>query len=189
MDNKKTIYDKLTSLDNSEDIQEVVRWTDDVYDSTFADYFKGQREIYKKLKSHDNLITDSELEWILANTPLDLFSAVESLSAIKAKQEVIKIELKKKKADIASSFQSSFDMSKTEAKEEAELAVHEDKILISAYDAIIDRVSREMSFSKELVMSAKKIWDARRGSDSIPMGVDDSEQLPEYNYSNSQYIK
>ena len=34
----------------------------------------------------------------------------------------------------------------------------EDKLLVTVYDSIIDRVARQMSFSKELIMSAKKIW-------------------------------
>jgi hypothetical protein len=41
----------------------------------------------------------------------------------------------------------------------------------NAYETIIDRAEREMMFCRELIMAAKKIWDARKRSEGImPVG-------------------
>ena len=69
----------------------------------------------------------------------------------------------------------------------------EDKILILAYDNLITRVEKEMSYSRELIMSAKKIYDARRNTEqSNPVSEVNSKQndLPDYYSSTSgkQYI-
>ena len=69
------------------------------------------------------------------------------------------------------------------AKEEAQALTLEDKLLVDFYDTIMERVSRQMSFSKELIMSAKKIWDARR-ADNAPLPEvaiqDKTDKLPDY---------
>ena len=69
----------------------------------------------------------------------------------------------------------------------------EDKILILAYDNLITRVEKEMSYSRELIMSAKKIYDVRRNTEqSNPVSEVSSKQndLPDYYSSTSgkQYI-
>lgn len=165
--------DKLSS-----DINDVNEWSEGEYNKYFSEYFKGEVELYDKLKSSKSQITDSELEWILTDLPMELFSVTEQLSKLKTAQEVIRLSIKKKEREYV---KTHTEGSETKRKEEAAALSEEDRLLVSVYDSIIDRVSRQMTFSKELIMSAKKIWDARR-SDGIPLpevNIDPS-RLPEY---------
>lgn len=172
MDLTKTIS-KISS-----DIDEVNQWAEDEYNKYFASYFKGEVELYAKLKDTKSQITDDELEWILTDLPLELFSVTEQLSKLKTAQEVIKLSIKQREREYV---KSSTEGSETKRKEEAAALTAEDRLLVSVYDSIVDRVSRQMTFSKELIMSAKKIWDARR-ADGIPLpevNIDPS-RLPDY---------
>lgn len=168
------------TLDNiSGDIQEVNDWADSQYREYFSDYFQGESALYKKLRSNHAKIKDSELEWILTVLPLELFSVSEQLSKLKTAQEVIKLHIKQVERDYVKSHSEG---SETKRKEEAAALTSEDRLLVTVYDSIIERVGRQLAFSKELIMSAKKIWDARR-SDGIPIyDIPDSgsDNLPEY---------
>lgn len=162
----------------SSDIDEVNQWAEEEYNKYFSTYFKGEVELYTKLKDTKSQITDDELEWILTDLPLELFSVTEQLSKLKTAQEVIKLSIKQREREYV---KSSTEGSETKRKEEAAALTAEDRLLVSVYDSIVDRVSRQMTFSKELIMSAKKIWDARR-ADGIPLpevNIDPS-RLPDY---------
>lgn len=148
-----------------DDLNEVQEWADSEYDKYFAKYFKGEKELYDRMKSNSDPISDQELEWILTELPLELFSVTEQLSKLKTAQEVIKISVKQKERDIIESIPEG---SATQKKEQAQFLTMEDRLLIDVYDSIMDRVNKQMSFSKELIMSAKKIWDSRR-ADGILM--------------------
>lgn len=167
------------TLENvSNDINEVNEWAEEEYNKYFSEYFKGEVDLYNKMKTVKSQITDDELEWVLTDLPLELFSVTEQLSKLKTAQEVIKLSIKKKEREY---IKSSNESSETKRKEEASFLTSEDRLLVNVYDSLIDRVSRQMTFSKELIMSAKKIWDARR-ADGIPlpeMNIDPS-RLPEY---------
>lgn len=147
------------------EVDEVNSWAEDEYSKYFASYFKGEKELYDRMKSNSDPITDEELEWILTDLPLELFSVTEQLSKMKIAQEVIKLNIKEKeRAYITSATEGSM----TQKKEEAQALTMEDRLLVDIYDSIMERVNKQMSFSKELIMSAKKIWDARR-ADGIPL--------------------
>lgn len=166
---------KLNSIKT--DIDEVNEWAESEYQRYFASYFKDEQDLYNRMKSKDDPITDQELEWILTDLPLELFSVTEQLSKMKIAQEVIKVSIKEKERDyIASATEGSM----TQKKEEASALTMEDRLLVDVYDSIMERVSRQMTFSKELIMSAKKIWDARR-SDGIPLPeiVTREDKLPD----------
>lgn len=172
------LHDTLKKL--SPDINEVNEWAEEQYDQYFSEYFKGEVELYNKMKSSkgNQQIGDEELEWILTDLPLELFSVTEQLSKLKTAQEVIKISIKKTEREYV---KSHTEGSETKRREEAAELTAEDRLLVSVYDSIAERVSRQMTFSKELIMSAKKIWDARR-ADGIPlpeMNIDPSK-LPDY---------
>lgn len=162
----------------SSDINDVTGWAEEEYTKYFSQYFKGEVELYNKMKTVKSQITDDELEWVLTDLPLELFSVSEQLAKLKTAQEVIKISIKKREREYV---KSHTEGSETKRKEEAAALTEEDKLLVSVYDSIVERVTRQMTFSKELIMSAKKIWDARR-ADGIPlpeMNIDLS-RLPEY---------
>ena len=164
----------------SEDIDAVISWCDEIYQAKFASYFSKQRDLYHRLHSKQHPITDSELEQILTEIPLDLFSVSEVLSQFRISQEVVKLRTTQKKADIVN---SSIESTLTKRQEVASLSILEDKLLQTAYSTVIERVEHEMTFSRELIMGAKKIWDSRRqAEESNPVGeVVPGSDLPEYN--------
>ena len=177
MDLKNTL-NKLSA-----DIEEVTEWADGQYEQFFAPYFRGQVKLYERLKSSEDPITDQELEWILTDLPLDLFTVTEQLSKLKVSQEVIKHSIKKREREY---LQAATEGSETKRKEEAAALVADDKLLVTVYDSIADRVSRQMTFSKELIMSAKKIWDTRRADGTLMPEVNTTKEatLPDYDMSN-----
>lgn len=173
------------------EIDDVQKWVDSEYEKYFAPYFKGEVELYQELKSSSvAMITDEKLEWILTYLPLELFSVAEQLSRMKTAQEVIKLRIREKEEDFISSLTDS-DLSQTAKKEMASKYTAPDKLLVDIYSTIADRVSREISFSRELIMSAKKIWDARRAAEGpVIGGIKESDVLPEYvPEGKQQYIK
>lgn len=163
------------------DIDEVEQWAESEYQQYFAPYFKGQIEIYKELKQDNHgTISDTSLEWILTYLPLELFSVAEQLNKLKIKQEIIKLHIREKEDEFMSNLADS-DLSQTAKKEMTAKYLAPDKLLVDIYSSITERVGREISFSRELIMSAKKIWDARRATEGPVVGaVKDSDVLPDY---------
>ena len=143
------------AFDNaSEDLDAVNGWCTDVYNNTFAPYFIESRKLAVRLKSkdgpNDRPITDDELSWILIQLPINLFDVSEHINKLRISQEVIKLRIRD--LELKSSKRQLYD-------------VASDKLLVSAYGSVITRVENEISFSRELIMGAKKIWDARRRTD------------------------
>ena len=172
----ETLYDS--------DLKDMIDWCDDMYQSIFSKYFDIQRDMFVRMKSEERPITDDELEWILTQVPMNLFDAAEHLATITTKQEIIKLGCKKRENEF---YKNSSESTDTKKKEEASIKVTEDKILILAYDNLITRVEKEMSYSRELIMSAKKIYDSRRSTEqSNPVSEVNSKSsdLPNY-YSTS----
>lgn len=161
------------------DINEVQEWADNEYNKYFSQYFQGEVDLYKKLRNPESVITDSDLEWILTTLPLELFSVSEQLSKLKTSQEVIKLHIKETEREFISNSDPSVSM--TQRKEEAALLTAEDRLLVSVYSTIIERVERQVSFSRELVMSGKKIWDSRRSTEGLGSSAENvCNDLPEY---------
>lgn len=174
--------------EHESDINEVSAWAEEQYQNQFATHFKKVNELHDKLKSKDNPLTDEELEWILTSLPLELIDVSEKLSNVKTSQEVIKVSIKTKETELADSFMDDEGMSAFKAKELAANETIEDKLLLSMYDIIYERVSRQVTFAKELIMSCKKIWDARRNSEQPVPSIHDSD-LPEYSEPTKTYVK
>lgn len=180
----------------AEDIQAVQEWSKEIYDDHFSSYFTGQRELYKRFESSSHPITDEELSLILIDIPLKLFTVAESLSQFKIGQEVTKMKAKQIERELE---MSSTESSETKRKAEATFATLEHKLLITVQSAVVEHVEREISFSRELIMGAKKIWDSRRAAEgSMPVGPTDDKgpgyDLPEYGSTPAQstgkaYIK
>lgn len=152
-------------------------WCSNMYDSIFAKYFDSQRSISLSIRSNLRPISDDELEKILTEVPMNLFDASEALSSIRTESEIIKLEVKRRELEAVKNSQES---SEVKRKEEAAILTTEDKILLMAYDNLITRVEKEMSYSRELIMSAKKIWDSRKGGLNPVSEVNPS--LPDYDY-------
>lgn len=144
-----------------DDINSVNNWIENIYNEQFAKYFLNQRKLYVRLKSIIKPITDEELESILTSVPLELFSVSEKLSELKTTQEVIKMKNKQIESEVKESITEG---SETKKKEAVDNAMLQNRLLVTAYSTLITRIENEMSFSRELVMSAKKIWDTRRAT-------------------------
>lgn len=173
---------------NKEDLDSVSAWCSEYYSQNFAKYFQKQRDLYSRMKSDRKPITDEELEVILTEIPLEVFTASEMIGKLKVNQETMKIAIRKKAAKIA---QESMELSETKRKEEAANSVLDDELLKYSFGVIIERVDREISYSRELIMGAKKIWDSRRSTESSnPVGEvlpPSKDSLPDYRPN--QYIK
>lgn len=176
----------------TKDVSSTIDWCNELYQSKFASFFESQRYLYDRLKSKSKPITDEELEEILTYIPLQLFTVSEELSSFRTSYEVIKLKIKEKAAQVEKTCGLS---TITARKEEAIAQTIEDNLLAVAYSNIINRVEHEVSFSRELIMGAKKIWDSRRQTDStLPVGEVnvDHPELPDYKIPNtkpSSYIK
>lgn len=177
-----------------EDIKAVQDWSKEMYEECFSSYFVGQRELYKRFESESHPITDAELETILIDVPLKLFTVAEALSQFRIGQEVTK--LKAKQIEREKEMQS-VESSETKRKAEASFATLEHKLLITVQSAVVEHVEREISFSRELIMGAKKIWDSRRNAEgAMPVNEHSGEpepelqpgyNLPEYHSTNSAH--
>lgn len=140
---------------------------EEIYQKYFAKYFDGEDTMYTKFQNADIVISDKELEWILITLPLNLKSVSSALAQFKQHNEIVKLKIKQRKGK------------DVDVDEELDA---EYKLMAIIYAAVITRVESEISFSKELIMGAKKVWDARRNSEIAPVGevVPDEVELPDY---------
>jgi hypothetical protein len=180
----------ISSIQSSaeQDLQAVEGLVNSLYEHNFSEYFKGSREIFSRLDSNSHPITDEELNWILIDLPVKLFDVSEKLSQFKMKHETLKLILKKKESDITSELKDN-GAKAGDIKIEVANATIEDKLLINAYASVIGRVESEVAFSKELIMSGKKIWTARRETDASNPVSEIPEELPDYKIDGKTYIK
>lgn len=180
----KSIIQELDS--NCTEAQE---FCDSVYDSMFAPVFSQVTELHKRMKSSNKPISDEELTYILTELPLDLFSVSESLNKLRLKLEVTKLENSKREIDFRNSLaQSSSKTTEQKSsvlsqlvKDELVSKMTEYRIFEICYTSIITRVENQLTYSRELIMGAKKIWDARRSAEaSNPIGPVNMQDLPPY---------
>lgn len=172
----------------SADIEAVQKFCDEIYNEHFSSNFKKVRELYQRMKSDIHPITDEELEYILTTFPLELFVISEQLNKIRLNSEVVKLKNKEtieKLRNDAIAEATAHGLNKTQTNEYVSHVLNrsmvEYEVLLSAYNSIITRVENEQTFSKELIMGAKKVWDARRNTDlTNPVG-EVVPELPEYN--------
>lgn len=144
-----------------------------LYESRFGDMFNRVQDMYHEMKSESendiHHISDEDLQWIITELPLDLFNISESLNKMILESQVMKLKIKELKSS-----------------KDTEDQIMELTMIQSIYSSVISRVQNEISFSKELIMGAKKIWDSRVSSEkSNPIG--EVTDLPEYN--RKEYIK
>ena len=149
-----------------EDFESSDALVDEIYRKYFSDYFAKENEMHQKFRDTDVPITDKELEWIITVLPLDLFSVSNALAQFKQHHEIVKLKVKQRSKNKEAS---------------ADGLDEEFKLMSIIYSSVIARVEQEISFSKELIMGAKKVWDARRDSEQTPIGPSMPQvELPEY---------
>jgi len=175
----------------AEYIEDIQSWVDEQYSKHFKNCFDSVRNIHKTMQSTSRTISDSELEWILTELPMMLFSISEDLNKVRLDAEVIKLRKKTVKANLdkqANDLVAAKELAKTDAKSWVDTELVDHDILISAYTSLITRVETEISFSRELIMGCKKIWDARRKTEnSNPVGEVVPTDVPDYSLSRSNY--
>lgn len=147
---------------------------DEIYNKYFATYFNKEVEMYEKFKDASNSISDSELEWIITSLPLELMAASNALAQFKQHNEIIKLTIKQRKNNPVEDIDQEY------------------KLMTIVYSCVIDQVERRLSFSKELIMGAKKVWDARRKAEQANPISEVNTELPDYKKptsKNQMYIR
>lgn len=162
--------------DQQSNMQDVLSWCNSIYDTKFRPYFTESRSLFERMNSKISPISDKELEWILIDLPLILFSVSEELNSLRLSVEVMKLQNKEQKRLFANMSQDD------RVAHDADSVLEEGELLKLAYAHIIKRVENEVSASRELIMGAKKIWEGRRTTEqSNPVGeVVSPQEIPDY---------
>ena len=149
-----------------EDFESADKMVDEIYCRYFAVYFQKEAEIHQRFRDSDIPITDTELEWTITSLPLELFAVSNALAQFKQHNEIVKLKIKQRKGKDA----------------DPEGLAEEYKLMSIIYSSVIARVEQEIAFSKEMIMGAKKVWDARRSSEQAPIGEINIKEpdLPDY---------
>ena len=182
-------------LPYSEKLDEICAVRDELYEEIFAELFSRVTELYQRFKSEVRPITDEELETILTELPLRLFTVSERLADIRMRMSVTKLENKHKRIALMQTYSIEPEyegLSQTAVRELVSTRVddemRDDEIAVMVYSSLIDRIEGELSFSRELIMGSKKLWDARRNHATNPVAPVVPE-LPEYTPSTGTSIQ
>lgn len=163
---------------NGEDADSVISWVEEQYNQKFSEYFGDLHILSSRISSKSMPITDEELECVLIDLPLKLFSVAEEINRLTLNLEVIKLKNKK---TLTEKVKNSKETTAALKKDVAESEMFEDRVLELAYSCLLDRIQREVSYSKELIMGAKKVWDSRRKADaSNPVSEISTQKRPIY---------
>lgn len=178
----KSIQDTLNAYKEEFSDSELV--LESLYQENFGGLFSEAKEMFVKMEQSSCPITDPELEWILTILPMKLFDVSEKINKLRLDLEVVKLKMKEKRYQMREESQ----LPGTKAQEYAVIQTTQDEVISTVLSSLITRVENEVSFSRELIMGAKKVWDSRRRSEeSMPVSPvqtkEDSTPLPEYRYS------
>lgn len=148
-----------------EDFEAADHLTDEIYNKYFAKYFKLTSDLESKFNDTDVPIADSQIERILVEVPLNLYLVSANLAQFKQHNEIVKLTNKQRK--------------KAKLEEDIDF---EYQLMSIIYNSVIDRVESQITFTKELIMGAKKVWDARKRTEvAVPIKERDaSVDLPPY---------
>lgn len=169
-----------------QDIDAVRKYQNDVYDEMFSAEFSEVKNLSDMIKkSGYRSPSDEVLETILMDVPLKLFDVAEKLNQLELTLQVLKLKLKEKKIDLKHD-PAVRELSTTQLTEFISVNTIEDELMISIYSKLIERVNSQISYSKELIMSAKKLWDRRKEAESaMPVAPVDPAAVP-YNPNESR---
>jgi len=158
------------------EVNDVIEVSNTMYAKYFKKYFNKMRYWHDKysdptVDTSDLTLTDTELEAVLTDLPLEMFGVSEELSNFKLKQGVLKLKIKELDSKVKQGVAISEDAS-------AQLDYCRLEYAISS--VVISRVEQEISFTREFIMVMKKLWDARRATDKANPIAEKSYELPEY---------
>lgn len=164
---------KEVEISVSEDVTDAREWVDSKYNELFSAYFDEVRDLSARMRSKIRPISDQELETVLTILPLDLFEVAAKLSDIKLNYEVIKLHNKKQHTEMTKKSEAT---TATQRNAEADAAMVDNRALELVYETLIERVEKEVSYTRELIMTTKKIWDGRRKVEqAVPIGPVDTQ--------------
>lgn len=178
----------LTYQTHQQQILELNKICDQLYQENFNQFLDNFQTIKLQITSNKR-VSDADLEYILVTLPLNLISMSESVSRLKLEQEALKLSIKEKEYNICSESKLPTEVKR---KEFASIQTINDKLLLNVYVMLIERAENEISLYRELIMGAKKIWDARRKTDNMnPTTEQNIESLPNYDFklSSKTYVK
>lgn len=161
------------------DIDAVIKYQNEVYDKMFSKEFSDVRSLSDMIKkSGYKSPSDEVLEIILMDVPLKLFDVAEKLNQLELTLQVLKLKLKERKIELKHD-ENVRNMNSTMLSEFVSENTIEDELMISIYSKLIERVNSQISYSKELIMSAKKLWDRRKEAESaMPVTPVDPAAVP-----------
>ena len=117
-----------------------------LYAETFGELFEKVSNLYTRFKSHTQPISDEELEQILTELPLNLFTVAERLSSMKLRLAVTKLENKRTRRDLLRQYNQSeqwADLSAGARRDAISAQVEDDTfdndIVVMVYDAVISK--------------------------------------------------
>lgn len=166
------------------DFDEINNYVKELYRKQFKSQFDYIHTLADMMYDDYKPLSDEVLEQILTDVPLKLFDISECLSDVQARLQLLKLKIKNKKVEIKQSHKGS-NMTQTEISDIVTQSTLEDEILVVVYNQLISLVDSEVSYTKELIMGAKKIWDRRRQADSsMPVGIP-TQDMPSYDPSKS----
>lgn len=173
--------DHIIEENYSSKLDDVKSWCSTQYRSIFGEIFDKIENIRSRMESQNRPITDTELEWVLVSLPLDLFYISERLNSFKLEYEVIKLSKPSQKHKIEKQLieeyeQSDMKLTSTKLKDLIDVELSGHSMICTAYSSVISRVESEISFSRELIMGCKKLWDSRRRTEEInPVNSENAE--------------
>ena len=161
------------------DIDAVIDYENGIYNHLFAKEFSEILKLSDAIKqSGYRSPSDEVLEVILIDVPLKLFDVAERLNQLELTLQVLKLELKEKKVQLKHCDDVQ-DLNSTETSDYITSKTIEDELMICVYTKLIERVNSQVSYSKELIMSAKKLWDRRKAAESVmPVSPVDPASAP-----------
>lgn len=160
-----------------------------LYKATFAPVFDNVVKLHNRMKSQNHVITDDELEYIITELPLELFSVSESLNKLRLKLEVAKLENGRREVEFKKALSATMvdpsmkpnSVLTQVMKDELMDKMTEYRVFEICYSSVITRVENQLTFSRELIMGAKKVWDSRRSAEATnPIKPKDAQTLLPY---------
>lgn len=178
--------------DNANRVRTEIESTTQVYIDNIHDELAQVYSLASKLNPDGTPVSDKDLEYILMDLPLKLFTVSEYLAKLSGMVEALKIENTQKEIDIRSNVAGQIacgeKYTQQDMKTLIDSALIENKATIVCLNTAIKQIEKQLTYCRELIMSAKKIWDARRRTENImPVSESNIEDLPEI--TRNQYIK
>jgi hypothetical protein len=182
-------------INYSSDPEKIIAFIDKTYNNIFGELFSKMEEVGRSL-AEQKPISDSDLEYILVSLPLDLMQISEKLNDIRMINETLKLKHSDLKQDALNKYNDWYEGKAKHAGCSATAFVNSSsdvrnsELYQKILSNIITRVADRLSYSRELIMGAKKIWNARRATEQLmPVGELDIDKLPEYAPPKQTYIK